>query len=137
MKFLAITLIVHSPDPITGIQKSTNDRFREVIDNALLAEDLGLLGFGEGERHERSFFSSSPPVVPGPEQVIDRVNRYHEQFVHRVLHLHADSGGLTDAQHRQSLEPFQSDIAPLSRGDIPDPPWEWVLALADPVPVYV
>ena len=38
MKFLAITLIVHAPDPITGVQKSTADRFREVIGNARLAE---------------------------------------------------------------------------------------------------
>ncbi|WP_406369122.1 LLM class flavin-dependent oxidoreductase [Streptomyces sp. NBC_00647] len=63
MKFLAITLIVHAPHPVTGIQKPTNDRFREVIDNALLAEELGFDGFGVGERHERPFISSSPPVV--------------------------------------------------------------------------
>lgn len=46
MKFLAITLIVHRPDPITGVQKTTQDRFREVLDNALLAEELGFDGFG-------------------------------------------------------------------------------------------
>jgi alkanesulfonate monooxygenase SsuD/methylene tetrahydromethanopterin reductase-like flavin-dependent oxidoreductase (luciferase family) len=63
MKFLAITLIVHAPDPITGVQKSTTDRFREVIGNARLAEELGFDGFGVGERHERPFISSSPPVV--------------------------------------------------------------------------
>ncbi|MFC4506974.1 MULTISPECIES: LLM class flavin-dependent oxidoreductase [Streptomyces] len=63
MKFLAITLIVHRPDPVTGIQKSTQDRFREVLDNALLAEELGFDGFGVGERHERPFISSSPTVV--------------------------------------------------------------------------
>ncbi|WP_326789917.1 LLM class flavin-dependent oxidoreductase [Streptomyces sp. NBC_00151] len=63
MKFLAITLIVHAPHPVTGIRKPTNDRFREVIDNALLAEELGFDGFGVGERHERPFISSSPPVV--------------------------------------------------------------------------
>lgn len=53
MKFLAITMIVHRPDPITGLQKPTHDRFREVLDNALLAEELGFDGFGVGERHER------------------------------------------------------------------------------------
>ncbi|QIQ01172.1 LLM class flavin-dependent oxidoreductase [Streptomyces liangshanensis] len=63
MKFLAITLIVHAPDPVTGVRKSTHERFREVIDNALLAEELGFDGFGVGERHERPFISSSPPVV--------------------------------------------------------------------------
>ncbi|MEU6472588.1 LLM class flavin-dependent oxidoreductase [Streptomyces massasporeus] len=63
MKFLAITLIVHRPDPITGVHKPTQDRFREVLDNALLAEELGFDGFGVGERHERPFISSSPTVV--------------------------------------------------------------------------
>ncbi|MER7572515.1 LLM class flavin-dependent oxidoreductase [Streptomyces sp. NPDC126514] len=63
MKFLAITLIVHRPDPLTGEQKPTHDRFREVLDSALLAEELGFDGFGVGERHEWPFLSSSPPVV--------------------------------------------------------------------------
>ncbi len=63
MKFIAITLIVHRPDPLTGVQKPTHDRFGEVLDNALLAEELGFDGFGVGERHERPFISSSPTVV--------------------------------------------------------------------------
>ena len=63
MKFLAITLIVHRPDPVTGERKPTHERFREVVDNAVLAEELGFDGFGVGERHERPFISSSPPVV--------------------------------------------------------------------------
>ncbi len=53
------------------------------------------------------------------------MHRYHEQFGHSVLHLHADAGGLTDRQHRESLELFQSDIAPVLRREIPDPPWGW------------
>ncbi|MFH9740842.1 LLM class flavin-dependent oxidoreductase [Streptomyces roseolus] len=65
MKFLAITLIAHTPDPVTGERKTTAERFREVIDDALLAEELGFDGFGVGERHERPFLSSSPPVVLG------------------------------------------------------------------------
>ncbi|MBM7773775.1 alkanesulfonate monooxygenase SsuD/methylene tetrahydromethanopterin reductase-like flavin-dependent oxidoreductase (luciferase family) [Actinokineospora baliensis] len=63
MKFLLITLITHTADPVTGIQASTRDRLRAVVDNAVLAEELGFDGFGVGERHERPFISSSPPVV--------------------------------------------------------------------------
>jgi alkanesulfonate monooxygenase SsuD/methylene tetrahydromethanopterin reductase-like flavin-dependent oxidoreductase (luciferase family) len=347
MRFLTITLIVHAPDPVTGAQPTTTERFRQVVDSALLAEELGFDGFGVGERHERPFISSSPPVVlshiaaltsrirlftavttlslldpvrayedyatldhlsggrleliigkgngaaqrelfsvtpldqwdrnaesyelfrqiwrnpavtvsprfrpalrdaevwprplqqpirvwhgsatsresvdlaarygdplfsanvtnpiepyaelvryyrerwaqyghdpalavvgagsagyyatrnsqdavegyapvfegylafqkrlgvspvfetladfverssaliGSPQQVIEKVHRYHEQFGHSVLHLHAEAGGLTSAQHRQSLELFQSDIAPVLRRDIPDPPWPW------------
>ncbi|MFD8197473.1 LLM class flavin-dependent oxidoreductase [Streptomyces wuyuanensis] len=347
MRFLAVTLIVHRPDPITGVQKTTQDRFREVLGNALLAEELGFDGFGVGERHERPFISSSPTVVlshiaaltrrirlftavttlslldpvrayedyatldhlsggrleliigkgngaaqrelfhvtpedqwdrnaesyevfrqiwrhnkvtaatrfrhpladaevlprpyqqpvrvwhgsatskesvdlaarygdplfsanvtnpidpyseliryyrerwefyghdpakiavgagtagllvtrtsqealeayrpifestlafqkqfglpvvfetvedfverssaliGSPQQIIDKVHRYHEQFGHTVLHLHADAPGLTDGQHRASLQLFQSDVAPVLRRDIPDPPFAW------------
>jgi alkanesulfonate monooxygenase SsuD/methylene tetrahydromethanopterin reductase-like flavin-dependent oxidoreductase (luciferase family) len=348
MKFIAITLIVHAPDPVTGVQPSTQERFRQVIDSALVAEELGFDGFGVGERHERPFISSSPTVVlshiaaltyrirlftavttlslldpvrayedyatldhlsggrleliigkgngaaqrelfqvtpedqwdrnaesyqlfreiwrndrvtaspkfrpalqeaevwprpyqrpirvwhgsatsresvdlaarygdplfsanvtnpiepyaelvryyrerwehyghdparaavgagtagfyaaptsqqaladyrpvfeghlgfqkrlglepvfatledfverssaliGSPEQIIDKVHRYHEQFGHSVLHLHAEPGGLTTAQHRDSLELFQSAVAPELRHSIPDPPWPWI-----------
>jgi hypothetical protein len=51
------------------------------------------------------------------------VRRYHEQFGHQVIHLHAEPDGLSDKQHRESLELFQSDIAPVLSRDIPDPPW--------------
>ena len=63
MQFLAITLIPYAPDPITGIQASTTQRLRSVVDNAVLAEELGFDGYGVGERHERPFLSSSPPVI--------------------------------------------------------------------------
>jgi alkanesulfonate monooxygenase SsuD/methylene tetrahydromethanopterin reductase-like flavin-dependent oxidoreductase (luciferase family) len=355
VRFLAITLIVHAPDPLTGVLKPTGERFREVLDNALLAEELGFDGFGVGERHERPFISSSPPVVlshiaaltsrirlftavttlslldpvrayedyatldhlsggrleliigkgngsaqrdlfdvttedqwdrnaesyelfrrlwreekvtaaprfrpelteaevwprplqqpirvwhgsatsresvdlaarygdplfsanvtnpiepyaelvrhyrerwadyghdpaaavvgagtagyyaarrsqdavaayrpvfegqvafqrrlglepvfptledfverssaliGSPRQIIEKVHRYHRQFGHSVIHLHADAGGLTDAQHRKSLELFQSDIAPVLRREIPDPPWGWGPVTPEPV----
>src|SRR4051794_31562943 len=63
MRFITITLIVHAPDPVTGEQKSTQDRLQEVLGNARLAEELGFDGFGVGERHERPFISSAPTVV--------------------------------------------------------------------------
>ncbi|MEU8198443.1 LLM class flavin-dependent oxidoreductase [Microbispora amethystogenes] len=63
MKFLAMTLGFHLPHPLTGELKSPTERFREIVASAVLAEELGFDGFGFGERHERPFLSSSPPVV--------------------------------------------------------------------------
>jgi alkanesulfonate monooxygenase SsuD/methylene tetrahydromethanopterin reductase-like flavin-dependent oxidoreductase (luciferase family) len=63
VKFLLITLIAHQPDPVTGEKKRPADRLREVIDAAVLAEELGFDGFAVGERHEDPFISSSPPVL--------------------------------------------------------------------------
>jgi alkanesulfonate monooxygenase SsuD/methylene tetrahydromethanopterin reductase-like flavin-dependent oxidoreductase (luciferase family) len=63
VKFLLITLITHVPDPVSGEKKSPADRLRDVVDAAVLAEELGFDGFAVGERHEDPFISSSPPVV--------------------------------------------------------------------------
>ena len=53
------------------------------------------------------------------------MHRYHEQFGHTVMHLHAEPSGLLPAQHRATLELFQAEVAPILRRDIPDPPWPW------------
>ena len=68
MRFITITLIVHAPDPRTGRQKSTQERFQEVIGNARLAEDIGFDGFGVGERpvgdHTAPAPAASSPAGP-------------------------------------------------------------------------
>jgi alkanesulfonate monooxygenase SsuD/methylene tetrahydromethanopterin reductase-like flavin-dependent oxidoreductase (luciferase family) len=66
-------------------------------------------------------------LVGSPQQIIDKVHRYHDRFGHEVMHLHADADGLTDKQHRATLELFQSDIAPVLRHDIPSRPLGGVL----------
>lgn len=63
-EILLLTLIAHSPDPVTGEWKSPSARLRDVVDKAVVAEELGFDGFAVGERHEDPFISSSPPVVP-------------------------------------------------------------------------
>ncbi|AII08957.1 alkanesulfonate monooxygenase SsuD/methylene tetrahydromethanopterin reductase-like flavin-dependent oxidoreductase (luciferase family) [Rhodococcus wratislaviensis] len=63
MKFLLMSLITHQPDPVTGERISTAARLQEVVESAVLAEQLGYDGFAVGERHEHPFLSSSPPVV--------------------------------------------------------------------------
>lgn len=67
------------------------------------------------------FVERSSALIGSPEQVIEKVHRYHEEFGHTVLHLQAEPGGLTESQHRDSLALFQSRIAPVLRRSIPDP----------------
>jgi alkanesulfonate monooxygenase SsuD/methylene tetrahydromethanopterin reductase-like flavin-dependent oxidoreductase (luciferase family) len=69
------------------------------------------------------FVERSSALIGSPQQIIEKVHRYHERFRHQVLHLHADRDGLTEKQHRQTLELFQSEIAAVLRRDIPGPPW--------------
>ena len=75
------------------------------------------------------FIERSSALVGSPQQVLEKVHRYHEKLGHCVMHLHADAGGLTPSQHRESLELFQSEVAPVLRRQIPDPPWPWGPAL--------
>ncbi|MEV4347269.1 LLM class flavin-dependent oxidoreductase [Actinoplanes sp. NPDC049596] len=62
-------------------------------------------------------------LVGSPQQIIDKVLRYHASFGHEVMHLHADGDGLTDKQHRKTLELFQSEVAPVLRKAIPSRPF--------------
>ena len=70
----------------------------------------------------------SSALVGSPQQVVDKVLRYHEGLGHEVMHLHADGDGLTPAAHRASLELFQAEVAPVLRAAVPSRP------LAGPVP---
>lgn len=62
-------------------------------------------------------------LVGSPQQIIDKVHRYHDRFGHEVLHIQADADGLPIARHRASLELFQSEIAPVLRKEIPSRPF--------------
>jgi alkanesulfonate monooxygenase SsuD/methylene tetrahydromethanopterin reductase-like flavin-dependent oxidoreductase (luciferase family) len=68
------------------------------------------------------FLDRSSSLVGSPQQVIDKVGRYHEQFGHEVIHLSADADGVTVSQKRRSLELFQSAAAPVLRERIPSRP---------------
>jgi alkanesulfonate monooxygenase SsuD/methylene tetrahydromethanopterin reductase-like flavin-dependent oxidoreductase (luciferase family) len=71
------------------------------------------------------FVERSSALIGSPEQIVDKVHRYHERFGHSVLHVQAEPGGLTPGQHRASLELFQARVAPQLRHTLPDPPFPW------------
>lgn len=63
MKFALFSLIVNTRDPVTGELLGQRERLRRVVEQAVLAEELGFDAYGVGERHGEPFLSSSPPVV--------------------------------------------------------------------------
>ncbi|GAB2926108.1 LLM class flavin-dependent oxidoreductase [Nonomuraea fastidiosa] len=65
----------------------------------------------------------SSVLVGSPQQIIDKVLRYHRRFGHEVMHIPADAEGLTPARHRATLELFQSEIAPVLRAEVPSRPF--------------
>lgn len=78
------------------------------------------------------FVERSSALVGSPEQVIDKVGRYHERLGHSVISFGADADGLTPGQHRASLELFQQAVAPELRRRIADPPWPALGATTSP-----
>jgi len=61
---LGITTFAETyPDPKTGETISHGDRLRQVLDEIVLAEEVGLEVYGVGEHHRPDFASSSPAVV--------------------------------------------------------------------------
>ncbi|MET1029941.1 LLM class flavin-dependent oxidoreductase [Domibacillus tundrae] len=63
MEFLLFSLMSNEPHPLTGHSLSEQEKFQNVINQALLAEEKGFYGFGVGERHGPPFLSSSPAIV--------------------------------------------------------------------------
>jgi predicted amino acid dehydrogenase len=51
------------PDPVTGKVISAEERIKNIIETAKLADEAGLDIFGLGEHHRLDFAVSSTPVV--------------------------------------------------------------------------
>ena len=69
------------------------------------------------------FLERSSALVGSPEQVIDKVGRYHEAFGNRLIAIGGHPGFLSRDQFVSSLELFQAEVAPALRSSIPDPDW--------------
>lgn len=63
MKFALFSLLMNIPNALTGETLTTQEKFQNVIKQAVLAERLGFEAYGVGERHGAPFLSSSPPVI--------------------------------------------------------------------------
>jgi probable LLM family oxidoreductase len=52
-----------TPDAATGVRPTAGERLREVVEEAVLADELGLDVYAIGEHHRPDFASSAPAVV--------------------------------------------------------------------------
>ncbi|MBY9077894.1 LLM class flavin-dependent oxidoreductase [Paenibacillus sp. HN-1] len=57
------TFVETTPDVVTGETVSHAQRIREVVEEIILADQVGLDVFGVGEHHRRDYAASSPAVV--------------------------------------------------------------------------
>ncbi|MDF2650098.1 MAG: luciferase [Paenibacillus sp.] len=63
MKFALFSLLMNIPNAVSGETLTTQQKFENVLKQAVLAEELGFEAYGVGERHGAPFLSSSPPVI--------------------------------------------------------------------------
>jgi probable LLM family oxidoreductase len=63
MEFGIDTFVDHTPDPVTGEHISAEERHRQVIEEGVLADRLGLDVFAIGEHHRPDFIASAPAVL--------------------------------------------------------------------------
>ncbi len=64
-----------SPDPVTGAVVPAGQRLKNLMEEIVLADQLGLDAFGVGEHHRPDFAVSSPAVVLGAAAAITRTIR--------------------------------------------------------------
>ncbi|MBD8006272.1 LLM class flavin-dependent oxidoreductase [Bacillus norwichensis] len=57
------TFVETTPDPKTGKVISHAERLREVVEEIVLADEVGLDVFGVGEHHREDFAASSPAIL--------------------------------------------------------------------------
>ena len=63
MEFGIYTFVDHTPDPVSGVRISPEQRHRDLLEEAMLADKLGLDVFGIGEHHRSDFIASAPAVL--------------------------------------------------------------------------
>jgi probable LLM family oxidoreductase len=51
------------PDPLSGVAVSPAERMRQLLEEIVLADQVGLDVFGIGEHHRPEFLDSAPPVI--------------------------------------------------------------------------
>lgn len=63
MEFGIYTFVDHTPDPVTGERISAQERHSHLLEEAELADRLGLDVFAIGEHHRGDFIASAPAVL--------------------------------------------------------------------------
>jgi alkanesulfonate monooxygenase SsuD/methylene tetrahydromethanopterin reductase-like flavin-dependent oxidoreductase (luciferase family) len=115
----------HGQTYVTRNSQDAIEAFRPLYERfaAMVANSGQLPGtFTRYESYE-DYLERGSALVGSPQQVIDKVGRYHEAFGNRLIAIGGHPGELDRAQFVDSLELFQAEVAPVLRRTIPGPEW--------------
>lgn len=73
---------------------------------------------------------NGPALVGSAERVISKILKYHEAYGHQVLSISVD--GLTEAEQREQVERFASEVIPVLKREIPSTVWEDIPSKLEP-----
>lgn len=92
----------------------------------------------EAARHNKTPFTDlddllarGPALIGSPEQVIEKVAKYHAAFGHQVLSLGIEGVGVSEPEQKASLELFFAEVAPVLRREFPSSVWDEAPELRD------
>jgi alkanesulfonate monooxygenase SsuD/methylene tetrahydromethanopterin reductase-like flavin-dependent oxidoreductase (luciferase family) len=120
----------HGQTYVTRKSQDAVSAFRPVYDRfaAMVAKSGQLPGTFTVYDSYEDFLARGSALVGSPQQVIDKVGRYHAAFGNRLIAIGGHQGNLDRTQFADSLELFQAEVAPVLRRTIPDPEWPGPLA---------
>ena len=73
------TFVETTPDVETGKVISHAERIREVVEEIVLADSVGLDVFGVGEHHRQDFAASAPAVILAAAASLTKRNQTNER----------------------------------------------------------
>lgn len=110
----------HGPDPTTGVTPSPAERLRQVVEEAELADQVGLDVVGVGEHHRADFLISAPEVVLAA--IAARTERVRLTSAVTVLGsddpVRVFQRSLPHAQVLRSIELLGTEVAPVVRREV-------------------
>jgi alkanesulfonate monooxygenase SsuD/methylene tetrahydromethanopterin reductase-like flavin-dependent oxidoreductase (luciferase family) len=69
------------------------------------------------------FLARGSALIGSPDEVIEKIGRYHEAFGNSLISIGGHRGHLPQEDFVASAELFASDVLPVLRTSFPDPPW--------------
>ena len=145
MEIGVYTFAETTPDPATGHTISPQQRLQDLIEEIVLADQVGLDVYGVGEHHRPDFVVSAPAVVlaaaasrtqrirptgaamrsprgallvGSPQEVIDKILYEHELFGHQRFLAQFTVGSMPHDKVMRSIELLGTQVAPVVRREL-------------------
>lgn len=112
--FIALLVAPHSQDA----RRAYEPAFRAFLESP-------------GAQHNRlpfttleEFIEQGSALIGSPEEVLDKIGRYHDAFGHELTGVPLELAGVPDTVSRPGVELFMQEVAPRLRRDYPSRVWQ-------------